>query len=751
MSKIASLIDLPPNPNYRKAFIPMAGKSKSSVTVKNRKPFAIAMLVVIAWFIITGVFGPLFGKLTSVQENNNSSFLPKGAEATQASEVIQTFSGKDSFNFPTLILFEGDVTPKTIAAVNDHLVKVGSVTLDSTSAKISDYLAPNQQITVFPSQDGKAILGNIPLDGNSIAKLLPNDKPVLPAIVEALRADIKPIAEANGLTHYVTGPGGLLGDLFGAFGTLDSTLLLTTLSVVAIILIIVYRSPILWIIPLLSAMFALSTAGGIVYLLAKNNIIDVDGQSQGILSVLVLGAATDYALLLIARYREELHHHESRFDAMRAAYKGVWEPILASGSTVSISLLILLFSQLTNTASLGPIGAIGIVCSMITILTLLPAFLLLFGRWIFWPRRPDFDGDDHVMSGTWSKVGNVIDKNPRRSWIIAGIFLLLLASASPTLKADGIGTVDTFTGNPESVVGQKLLLKHFPGGEGDPTQIVVAVDKIEAVTAAVKGAPGVTDVTPLLDGFAIPGQPLPKVKIVDNKAILNVTLDKAPDSVEAGNDIPKIRELAHAADSTSLVGGTSAVYFDVRTANGRDNRTIIPIILFVITLILGLLLRSILSAVLLLGTVVLSYFATLGVCALVFNHIFGFAGGDNSFPLFAFIFLVALGIDYNIFLMTRVREESQKIGTRRGVIKGLTVTGAVITSAGIVLAATFAVLGLLPLVPLAQIGFAVAFGVLLDTIIVRSILVPALVHEIGPKVWWPSKLQHEGKKATQLR
>ena len=751
MSKLASLIDLPPNPIYRKASIPMAGKSKSSTTVKNRKPFALAMLVVIAWFIITGVFGPLFGKLTSVQENNNSSFLPKGAEATQASEVIQTFSGKDSFNFPTLILFEGDVTPKTIAAVNDHIAKVGSITLDGTSAKISDYLAPNQQITVFPSQDGKAILGNIPLDGNSIAKLLPNDKPVLPAIVEALRADIKPIAESNGLTHYVTGPGGLLGDLFGAFGTLDSTLLLTTLSVVAIILIIVYRSPILWIIPLLSAMFALSTAGGIVYLLAKNDIIDVDGQSQGILSVLVLGAATDYALLLIARYREELHHHESRFDAMRAAYKGVWEPILASGSTVSISLLILLFSQLTNTASLGPIGAIGIVCSMFTILTLLPAFLLLFGRWIFWPRRPEFDGDDHVMSGTWSKVGKVIDKNPRRSWIIAGIFLLLLAAAAPTLKADGIGTVDTFTGNPESVVGQKLLLKHFPGGEGDPTQIVVAADKIEAVSAAVKGAPGVTDVTPLLDGFAVPGQPLPKIKVVNNKAILNVTLDKAPDSVEAGNDIPKIRELAHAADSTSLVGGTSAVYFDVRTANGRDNRTIIPIILFVITLILGLLLRSIFSAVLLLGTVVLSYFATLGVCALVFNHIFGFAGGDNSFPLFAFIFLVALGIDYNIFLMTRVREESQKIGTRAGVIKGLTVTGAVITSAGIVLAATFAVLGLLPLVPLAQIGFAVAFGVLLDTIIVRSILVPALVHEIGPKVWWPSKLQHEGKKATQLK
>jgi len=701
------------------------------------------MLVVIAWFIISGIFGPLFGKLTSVQENNNSSFLPKGAEATLAADQIKLFSSQDSFNFPALVLFEGTSTPATFGAINERVLQVGNLKLSDTEAKISDYLAPGQVISVFPSQDGKALLANIPLDGNAIAEILPNDKPVLPAVIAALREDLGPIAEANGFTPYVTGPGGLLGDLFEAFGTLDSTLLLTTLGVVAIILIVVYRSPVLWIIPLLSSLFALSTAGGIVYLLAKKNIIDVDGQSQGILSVLVIGAATDYALLLIARYREELHFFDNRFDAMRAAYKGVWEPILASGSTVSISLLILLFSQLTNTAGLGPIGAIGIVCSMITILTLLPALLLVFGRWIFWPRIPRNDGDDHVMSGTWSKIANGIGRNPRKAWIITGVILLGFAGASTTLKADGIGTVDTFTGNPESVVGQKLLVTHFPGGEGDPTQIVIAADKIAAVTAAVKSAPGVTDVAPMLDGMPIDGQPAPEVKIVNGRAILNVTLDKAPDSVEAGNDIPKIRELAKKADATSLVGGTSATYFDIRTANKRDNRTIIPIILIVITLILGLLLRSILSAVVLLGTVVLSYFATLGVCALVFNHIFGFAGGDNSFPLFAFIFLVALGIDYNIFLMTRVREESAKIGTRAGVIKGVTVTGAVITSAGIVLAATFAVLGLLPLVPLAELGFAVGFGVLLDTIVVRSILVPALVHEIGSKIWWPSKLQNK--------
>ena len=701
------------------------------------------MLVVISWFIITGFFGPLFGKLTSVQENNNSSFLPKGAEATQAADLIEGFSDREGFAFPTLILFEGKVTPENLAAINAHMAGVGSLTIGDTDKKISDYIAPDQVISVFPSEDGKAILANVPLDGNAISELLPNDEPVLPAIVEALREDVKPLADANGVSHYVTGPAGLLGDLFGAFGGIDSTLLLTTLAVVAVILIVVYRSPVLWIIPLLSALFALSTAGGIVYLLAKADIIDVDGQSQGILSVLVIGAATDYALLLIARYREELHHHENRFDAMRAAYKGVWEPILASGSTVAIALLVLLFSQLTNTAGLGPIGAIGIVVSMITILTLLPALLLLFGRWIFWPRVPRNDGDDHVLEGMWSKVGAGIGRNPRKAWVISGTVLLLFAFASTTLKADGIGTVDTFTGKPESVVGQKLLLKHFPGGEGDPTQVVVSADKIEAVTAALTGAPGVSSITPALDGLPIPGQPVPEVKIVDNKAILNVTLDAAPDSVEAGNDIPELRRLAKAADSTALIGGTSAVYFDVRQANNRDNRVIIPIILFVITLILGVLLRSILSAIVLLGTVVLSYFATLGVSALVFNHAFGFAGGDNSFPLFAFIFLVALGIDYNIFLMSRVREESQKIGTRAGVIKGLTVTGSVITSAGIVLAATFAVLGLLPLVPLAQLGFAVAFGVLLDTIIVRSILVPALVHEIGPKIWWPSKLQNK--------
>ena len=710
------------------SFPPMSSNSVRS----KRKPIAIAILVVIAWFGVTGFFGPLFGKLTSVQENDNSAFLPDSAESTKAVKLLESFAAGESTAFPTLVLLEGSVGPEVLQQINAHLETVPDLKLGGTDVPLSKYLLPGSQVTAFPAPDGKAVLASILLDGAAIAEVLPNDEPVLPAIVEALREDFTPFAEDLGFDSYVTGAGGLIGDLFGAFGDLDSTLLLTTLGVVAFILIIVYRSPILWFLPLLSAVFALSTAGGIIYLLAKNNVIDVNGQSQGILSVLVLGAGTDYALLLISRYREELHHHSTPVAAMRAAYKGTFEPIVASGATVALGLLVLLLSDLSGNRGLGPIGAIGVAVAVITMVTLLPAFLVLFGRWIFWPRIPRFDDVDAQLTGTWAKVGNLVERRPRRAWIITGLLLVVLAGFSTTLKTDGLSTSESFTGNPESVVGQKLLENHFPGGEGDPTKVILKNELIPAVSEKLRGVAGVTAVAPEANAAGV---------IVKNGlSILNVTLSTAPDSRESRDRIPAIREAVKSIDESILVGGTTAVFFDTDVAARHDNRTVIPVVLLLITLILGLLLRSIVSAVLLLGTVVLSYFATLGVCALVFNHIFGFAGADASFPLFAFIFLVALGIDYNIFLMTRVREESGKMGTRKGVIKGLTVTGSVITSAGIVLAATFGVLGILPLVFLAELGFAVAFGVLLDTIIVRSILVPALVHEIGPKVWWPSKL-----------
>ena len=710
------------------SFPPMGSNTMRS----KRKPIAIAILVVIAWFGVTGFFGPLFGKLTSVQENDNSAFLPDSAESTKAVKLLESFAAGESTAFPTLVLLEGSVGTEVLQQINAHLETISDLKLGGTEVPLSKYLLAGSQITAFPAPDGKAVLASILLDGAAIGEVLPNDEPVLPAIVEALREDFTPFAKDLGFDSYVTGAGGLIGDLFGAFGDLDSTLLLTTLGVVAFILIIVYRSPILWILPLLSAVFALSTAGGIIYLLAKNDVIDVSGQSQGILSVLVLGAGTDYALLLISRYREELHHHASRIDAMKAAYKGTFEPIVASGATVSLGLLVLLLSDLSGNRGLGPIGAIGVVVAVITMVTLLPAFLVLFGRWIFWPRIPRFDDVDSQMTGTWAKIGNLVERRPRRAWVITGLLLVVLAAFSTTLKTDGLSTSESFTGNPESVVGQKLLLNHFPGGEGDPTKVILKNELIPAVSEKLRGVAGVTAVAPESNAAG--------VIVKDGLSILNVTLSTAPDSRESRDRIPAIREAVKSIDGSILVGGTTAVFFDTDVAARHDNRTVIPVVLLLITIILGLLLRSIVSAVLLLGTVVLSYFATLGVCALVFNHIFGFAGGDTSFPLFAFIFLVALGIDYNIFLMTRVREEAGKVGTRKGVIKGLTVTGSVITSAGVVLAATFGVLGILPLVFLAELGFAVAFGVLLDTIIVRSILVPALVHEIGPKVWWPSKL-----------
>jgi len=724
----------------------MSAKIKSSSAVMGRKPLWIAIVAIIAWLGITSIAGPTFGKLSTVQENDNAAFLPDNAESTLASKVTVKFSDSSNDQIPTLLVFLGDVDPKNnpakMAAIQKYLDGLGDEILPESGKPMSTYFVPGFPIQAFPSEDGKAALVNIALSSD-VAQDRIEEKPALTLIVDFLREDLKKNFESQALTTHVTGFGGIFADLFGAFGSIDSTLLTTTLLVVSLILIVVYRSPLLWILPLFTAVTALSLAGTVVYYLAKAGTIDLNGQSQGILSVLVLGAATDYALLLIARYREELHHHESRFESMRIALRGVVEPIIASGSTVIAGLLVLLLSQLSGNRGLGPVGAIGIASAMVTVLTLLPALLVVFGRWIFWPKVPKFDDVDEQLSGTWAKIGAAVEKNPKRIWISTAVILTIFAGFSFTLKADGLANTEAFTARTDSVIGLEELGKHFPSGEGSPVEIVIKENDLVAVTNALGGIANVAFVEPVVDGQKIPGAPTPPIKVVEGKVLLNATLKVAPDSVEARNTIPTIREAVHKIDNEILVGGGTAVQYDTDVASRADNRLIIPIVLLIIGLILGLLLRSIAAAALLLLTVVLSFMATLGVCQLVFEHVFGFAGADASFPLFAFIFLVALGIDYNIFLMTRVREEALKIGTRKGVIKGLTVTGGVITSAGIVLAATFAVLGVLPLVFLAELGFAVAFGVLLDTVIVRSLLVPALVHVIGPKIWWPSKLQHE--------
>ena len=722
----------------------LSEKKKSGV--KGRKALWIAIVSILVWLSIGGFAGGAFSKISTVQENDNSAFLPDSAESTIAGEVLVKFSSQDDQLFPALLLLLGDLNPATNARafekVNQYSATLLSKTLPETGKPLSTYFAQGVPLTPIPSADGKAILINAQLDF-AVADANVDGEPVFPKIIEFIREDMEKEFTSAGITTHVTGPAGLFADLFEAFGSIDTRLLQTTLIVVAIILIVVYRSPVLWILPLFTAASALGIATMIVYYLAREDIIDLNGQTQGILDVLVLGAATDYALLLIARYREELHHHQSRFDAMRIALRGVVEPIIASGSTVIAGLMVLLLSDLSSNRGLGPVGSIGIASSMLAVLTLLPALLIVFGRWIFWPKIPRFDDVDEKLSGLWSKVGNLVDRRPRAVWISTALALLIFAGFSTTLKSDGLSQSEAFTTRTDSVIGLERLGEHFPSGEGTPVEIVVDQADIASAAAAIGRVSTVASVVPLTNVDPLTQRPTSELKVVDGKVVLYATLKVAPDSAEGKESIPLIRQAAKAVNPNILVGGQSAIGYDVDQSSRRDNRVIIPIVLLLIAVILGFLLRSIFAAALLLGTVVLSFAATLGVCALVFDNVFGFAGTDAAFPLFAFIFLVALGIDYNIFLMTRVREESLKIGTRAGIIKGLTVTGGVITSAGIVLAATFGVLGILPLVFLAELGFAVAFGVLLDTIIVRSLLVPALVREIGPKIWWPSKLQHQ--------
>ena len=719
-------------------------KKKSGV--KGRKALWIAIVSILVWLSIGGFAGGAFSKISTVQENDNSAFLPDSAESTIAGEVLVKFSSQDDQLFPALLLLLGDLNPATNAQaferVNQYSATLLSKTLPATGKPLSTYFARGVPLTPIPSADGKAILINAQLDF-AVADANIDGEPIFPKIIEFIREDMEKEFTSAGITTHVTGPAGLFADLFEAFGSIDTRLLQTTLIVVAIILIVVYRSPVLWILPLFTAASALGIATMIVYYLAREDIIDLNGQTQGILDVLVLGAATDYALLLIARYREELHQHQSRFEAMKIALRGVVEPIIASGSTVIAGLMVLLLSDLSSNRGLGPVGSIGIASSMLAVLTLLPALLIVFGRWIFWPKIPRFGDVDEKLSGIWSKVGSLVDRRPKAVWISTALALLIFAGFSTTLKSDGLSQSEAFTTRTDSVIGLEKLGEHFPSGEGTPVEIVVDQADIASAAAAIGRVSNVASVVPLTNVDPVTQRPTSQLKVVDGKVVLYATLKVAPDSAEGKESIPLIRQAAKQVNPNILVGGQSAIGYDVDQSSRRDNRVIIPIVLLLIAVILGFLLRSILAAALLLGTVVLSFAATLGVCALVFDNVFGFAGTDAAFPLFAFIFLVALGIDYNIFLMTRVREESLKIGTRAGIIKGLTVTGGVITSAGIVLAATFGVLGILPLVFLAELGFAVAFGVLLDTIIVRSLLVPALVRVIGPKIWWPSKLQHQ--------
>ena len=695
--------------------------SSPDVSPRSRRRRSWPLLVVVLWLVVGGPLGTFAGKLSEVQTNDNADFLPRSAESTQVVELSTRFFGADSV--PAVVVFEAPqpLTTDELAAVTTRLERIQRI--DGVLPPISPPI---------PAKDGLAAQVVVPIDSTL--------GDTLPSVIADIRSELSDLP--GGVSAYVTGPGGVLGDFVEAFGAIDGLLLLVALVVVMVILLVVYRSPILPFVVLLSAVLALGVASAVTYLLAKNDVLALNGQSQGILFILVVGAGTDYALLLVARYREELREQESPHAAMRAAYRGALPPIVASAVTVILGLLCLLLSALTSTRGLGPVGALGIFGALLSSLTFLPALLLLLGRGAFWPFRPTLGSEHPEVRGVWGRVSALVSRRPRAVWALTVLSLAAATAFAPSFRDEGVSQTDIFLTEVESVTGQQVLARHFPAGSGDPAYVIGPADELAGLLRATAREPGVAAAVPVTAARGSGGLPSPTAppKTVRGQVMVQATLDQPADSLAAEETVTALRASLDAVSPDALVGGTTAIQLDTQQTSTADRNRIIPAILVVIFVVLALLLRSLLAPLVLIVANVLSFGATLGVSALVFNHVLDFPGGDPTVTLIAFVFLVALGIDYSIFLMTRVREESLLGGTRAGVVKGLSVTGGVITSAGVVLAATFSALSVLPILFLAQIAFLVAFGVLLDTLVVRSLLVPALCYDIGAPVWWPSAL-----------
>ncbi|HEX5567950.1 MAG TPA: MMPL family transporter, partial [Streptomyces sp.] len=670
-------------------------------TLRGLLPAALIVL----WLAIGGAFGPYTGELSRIATNDQSSFLPESAESTRAAEEQKAFQRTETV--PAIVVWEA-----RDGSVDAGQRRQAALALSELAGTPGVEGRPSPAV---PSKDGAALQGVVPLASGL------DDQ--TPRALDSIRAAAE---QVEGTSVHIAGPAAVQADLSDAFAGIDGLLLGVAVSVVLLILLLVYRSVLLPLVIILGAVFALALACAIVYALALRDVVRVDGQVQGILFILVIGAATDYGLLLSARFREELALRGERFAAARAALRRSLGAITASGATVALALLALLLSDLRNNQALGPVGAIGIACAVLSALTFLPAVLVVLGRSAYWPARPRPPQDPDAPEaerGLWGRVAALVDRSPRRVWAVCLACLAAAAVFFPTLTSQGTPLKELFVGGAQSVTAQERLDEHFPGGSGNPALIVADADRSRAVVAAASNTPGVESAVPFTgrDGSGGGGgEPL----VVDGRVSVQATLSAPADSEEAQRAVERLRESVHGVDGAdALVGGYTAQQLDTRQTALQDRALIIPVVLVIILLILTALLRSLVMPVILVATVALNFLATLGISALVFTHLLGFGGTDPSIPLYGFVFLVALGVDYNIFLMTRVREETQRHGTRLGVLRGLTATGGVITSAGVVLAATFAALVVIPLAFLVQIAFIVAFGVLLDTIVVRSLLV----------------------------
>ena len=681
----------------------------------HRTKYAMVAL----WFVIAAVVGPLALALTTTQDNDALGALPAGVEASRAADrTAAAFPQSDALVAVAVYARESGLTEADRAAV------------ESDRGAFARYAEGGQVAPAIPSEDGGALLLSFPLSGND-----DEQSAAAGEIKKRLAADAH-----DGLKTALTGSAGGTGDVFEAFGGMDLALLLATAGAVALLLLITYRSPVLWLVPLITAGVASQLASGLVYLLAKHAGLAVDFQSQNILTVLVFGVGIDYALLIVARYREELRRHEDRHAAMAVALRRSFPAILASAATVTIGLLCLLAAQLPATRGLGPVGAVGVVATLVAMTTLLPAVLVLCGRWLFWPFVPRYSAESvgHDIAedhGIWARVAGIVGRRPRLIWI--GTTLVLAALVFGTGKLSiGLPSDGFFTKEVGSVTGQHMIEAHYPGGATAPATIVASADSTEAVVAAAH----------TVDGIAEVGDP---ERSADGRWVrVDAILKAEASTVEAKDTVERLRDAVYAVPGAdALVGGDTAVELDTDHTVDRDNRLLIPLILAVVFAILVVLLRALVAPLLLMASVVLTYAAALGAAGLILDAM-GHPRLWNALPLQTFLFLVALGVDYTIFLMTRAREEVAALGHRRGVLHALTVTGGVITSAGVVLAATFAALSVLPLVPSVQTAVIIAVGVLLDTFLVRSLLIPALAIHLGRSVWWPGRLARSAASAA---
>jgi RND superfamily putative drug exporter len=686
-------------------------------------------VVLALWLVVLFVSAPLASKLTDAQDNQASSWLPGSAESTQVLEMSEDFRPEQ---IPAVVVYARDS-----GLTADDRSKIEEDVRELKQLRDHGIIGDRTRGPVYDREtDPRAAQIYVPItmDEKGWERIAP--------AVDSIREDIgeeggRSSAEGGGgLAVHITGPGGTSADFSEAFEGIDSTLLMSAMAVVIVMLLLTYRSPSLLLVPLLSVIAALFTAQALIYLLAEHAGLTVNGQSAGILTVLVFGAGTDYALLLVARYREELRRHEDRHEAMALALHRAGPAVLASGATVVLSMLVLLVAEMNSTRGLGPVAAIGVAVALLAMMTLFPALLVIFGRWVFWPVIPHFGTADPTERGLWARMGRRITHRPRMVWVATAAALALCSLGLIQLRAEGISNADAFTGKPDSIVGQEVSARYFPAGSGDPLVIISNEAQAREVGQVVADTPGVVP-----DSLGLPPGTKP---VHEGQVLFEATMSDPADSEAAKDTVERVRDAVHAVpEADAQVGGGTAALLDMDEATTHDNVLIIPLVLVVVLLILCVLLRALIAPLLLIGTVILSFTAALGISALAFRYLFDYAGESTDFPLFVFVFLVALGIDYNIFLTTRIREEAAHQGTRKGVVTGLAATGAVITSAGLVLAGTFAALGTLPMVAFAEIGFAVALGVLLDTFVVRSVLVTALFLDVGPNVWWPHRLARE--------